>query len=369
MNEVFEKYYSKIRKQAILKSALFAVAAAFIAVAVAGLIFWFVGFAHVWLLAVIAVAVFASAMPALYFLLFRPTKRDAAKRMDSQLGLEERMLTMVELEYSNSPIAYLQKQDTLSALSTASTKAITFAVTAAIAITLPIAVAVGAAGVTVSALTANGIIPSGTSLIAFATEGVPTVYTVKYLVDEGGEIVGEKEQIVVRGGDALPVIASPDLDGVNGQWVFIGWSDGVNTPSRTDKNIEQNKTVTARFKKMDGLPDIEDEEIPTDENNYIFDPDAERDPNKKPDPNSPSNSNKPQQPGEPGDNGGEGDGEGGNSGGKDSDFNQIIDGETYYGGSTFQDAYDQASEEMSNSGDMPDDVKDAIDDYFGTIKK
>lgn len=369
MNEVFEKYYSKIKKQAILKSALFAVAAAFIAVAVAGLIFWFVGFEQVWLLAVIAVAAFAAAMPALYFLLFRPTKRDAAKRMDSQLGLEERMLTMVELEYSNSPIAYLQKQDTVSALSTASTKAITFAVTAAIAITLPIAVAVGAAGVTVSALTANGIIPSGTSLIAFAEEQAKEEYIVTYLVDGGGEIIGEKIQAVVSGKDAKPVIASPDIGGEDGQWVFIGWSDGVNTPSRTDKKIEQNKTVTARFKKMNELPDIADEEIPSDDKQYIFDPNAERDPNKKP--SNPSDS----LPADPDDtedgNGGSGagDGAGGGGGGIDSDFNQVNDGNTYYGGSTFQDAYDQASDEMSNSGDIPDDVKDAIDDYFGTIKK
>ena len=49
--------------------------------------------------------------------------------------------------------------------------------------------------------------------------------------------------------------------------------------------------------------------------------------------------------------------------------NQVIDGNTYYGGSTFENAYQEAQEEMEENGEIPDELKDIIEDYYNSIKK
>lgn len=67
---------------------------------------------------------------------------------------------------------------------------------------------------------------------------------VTYMVEEGGSFVGISEQTIPFGKDAMPVTAIPD-DG----YVFVGWSDGILTETRKDKEITQSFDVTAHFQK------------------------------------------------------------------------------------------------------------------------
>ncbi len=84
----------------------------------------------------------------------------------------------------------------------------------------------------------------------------PKVYTVSYKASEGGYIYyyEENERIegksavfnVKSGGNIVEIAASPNIG-----YVFDRWTDGVTTPTRHDKNVTNNITVTALFKQLE----------------------------------------------------------------------------------------------------------------------
>lgn len=72
----------------------------------------------------------------------------------------------------------------------------------------------------------------------------PQTYTLTYTAESGGSIQGDTCQTVESGADASTVTAVP-----NDGFEFAGWSDGVETPKRTDKNVTADITVKAAFRK------------------------------------------------------------------------------------------------------------------------
>jgi hypothetical protein len=70
---------------------------------------------------------------------------------------------------------------------------------------------------------------------------MPT-YTLTYTAGSNGVVVGASPQTIGYGGSGTEVTATP-LSG----YVFLNWSDGVLTASRTDTNVIANKSVTASF--------------------------------------------------------------------------------------------------------------------------
>lgn len=62
-----------------------------------------------------------------FWLLYRPTERDTARRLDS-LGMAERVETMLEYEHSASPAACLQREETMARLQGISGKTLGFSV-------------------------------------------------------------------------------------------------------------------------------------------------------------------------------------------------------------------------------------------------
>lgn len=71
-----------------------------------------------------------------------------------------------------------------------------------------------------------------------------TYYNLTYLAEEGGKIVGDTNQTVLENSDGSEVVAVS-----NSGYVFAGWSDGVTTLARQDKNITSDLNVTAKFLK------------------------------------------------------------------------------------------------------------------------
>ncbi len=63
-----------------------------------------------------------------------------------------------------------------------------------------------------------------------------------YTSGENGAIEGVSPQIVNQGGDGGPVTAVPSE-----HYHFVGWSDGVTTASRTDRQVTADLAVTANF--------------------------------------------------------------------------------------------------------------------------
>lgn len=67
-------------------------------------------------------------------------------------------------------------------------------------------------------------------------------YILNYIAGFGGTISGTTPQIVDLGNNGSPVTAVPNLG-----YTFWKWSDGVTTPTRQDKNVTGNLSVTAQF--------------------------------------------------------------------------------------------------------------------------
>ncbi len=70
--------------------------------------------------------------------------------------------------------------------------------------------------------------------------------TVNYVASEGGYICGNLKQTVEVGSDCSQVSAIADEG-----YRFTGWSDGLTSPYRTDTKVEESKTLTAHFEKIE----------------------------------------------------------------------------------------------------------------------
>ena len=82
----------------------------------------------------------------------------------------------------------------------------------------------------------------------------PVTFTLSYSVGEGGRLASGRasQQIAYNGdGEEVQVEANPGF-------YFQGWSDGEESPARTDKGVKANITATALFGKYRQLPCIND---------------------------------------------------------------------------------------------------------------
>jgi hypothetical protein len=160
-------------------------------------------------------------------------------------------------------------------------------------------------------------------------------------MQEGDVIV----MTIVEGEHANPVYAEP-MDG----WAFVAWSDGLEDPYRQDMDITEDLTIYAIFAEMQEGDEGESGESQEGQDS----------------------NNKPQdgQPGEgDGDSQNPSDSENKGAGGKYDPNNQIIDGDTYYGGDVYDDAYQNALDEVNQDGNLTDDNKGVIGDYLENIRK
>jgi hypothetical protein len=71
---------------------------------------------------------------------------------------------------------------------------------------------------------------------------VPSTHTLSYKAGANGSIVGLATQVVDHNASGTAVTAVPV-----GGYLFIGWSDGVTTPTRTDTAVGTDVSVTANF--------------------------------------------------------------------------------------------------------------------------
>ncbi len=79
--------------------------------------------------------------------------------------------------------------------------------------------------------------------------------TLTYNASEGGRIQGQTTQTILKGADAQTVTAVAESG-----YKFTGWSDGVTTAERTDKDVQSNLTVTAEFQK-ESTPPVEPDDV------------------------------------------------------------------------------------------------------------
>ncbi len=412
-SEVFKKYYKKIGRESILKALLCGLTIGFSLMFVCIAASWLAGFkAGIYIGLGLFVAATAIATPLFYTFRFRPTTKKIAQRIDT-LGLEERILTMAELENDDSFIAMKQREDAMNAMKSVSSEMLKIAVSVPLIAAVAISATLGT-GMTVAAAVApdggkhfvDGLKEKRTYDIAYTVEGKGWVidFTKKEnaaliaamkerdrqreIDKANGKEVTEDETLPDTFRNRLGIVytaidetaqATIVLDGANYEdttytfevtegdefgvklmalpqkgYVFVGWSDGVTSPYREDMEATATKTVTATFEK-------------------VTDPGG-------------GSKNDGQEPGEePGDadsgNGssssaGDGSGDGNNNntsnsngeGSKAAPANQIINGETYYG-DVFEDAYREMLERMKNNNSLSEAEKKAISDYLDSIRK
>ena len=412
-SEVFKKYYKKIGRESILKALLCGLTIGFSLMFVCIAASWLAGFkAGIYIGLGLFVAATAIATPLFYTFRFRPTTKKIAQRIDA-LGLEERMLTMAELENDDSFIAMKQREDAMKAMKSVSSEMLKIAVSVPLIAAVAISATLGT-GMTVAAAVApdggkhfvDGLKEKHTYEITYTVEGKGWVidFTKKEnaallaamkeraqqreIDKANGKEVTEDETLPGTFQSRLGIVytasdetaqATMVLDGANYEdtaytfevtegeefgvklmalpqkgYVFVGWSDGVTSPYREDMEATATKTVTATFEEVT-------------------------------DPGGGSKNDGQEQGEEPGDadsgNGssssaGDGSGDGNNNntsnsngeGSKAAPANQIINGETYYG-DVFEDAYREMLERMKNNNSLSEAEKKAISDYLDSIRK
>lgn len=184
-NSLFEKYRSRVVREGILKAVFCGLIVGLAVFIVSATALWFVGVTWgIWLSLALFLAGTGISVPVFYYVKFKPTAKAIAKRID-KLGLEERILTMMELENDQSFIAMKQREDAVQALKTADHMLIKLVVTTSLIVSLSVVGVFGAGMGTVSALYTAGVIPSGQDLLHRVTAGEPATYTVSYSVGDG----------------------------------------------------------------------------------------------------------------------------------------------------------------------------------------
>lgn len=359
--KIFTKYRRRIVKEGVLKSLFLGVICGTVALDIVAFVTWLVGYKPGLFIALGGlVLVTAAVTPLLYFLRYRPTVKQVARRID-ELGLEERVITMTELEGEDSFMARAQREDTLRAVKGVDHMLLKLAISVAFVLPFVCASVLGMGMTTVSALHYAGVIPGGIS--AITGEYLPQEFTVSYAVEEEckGSIIwwkndwtdtvsAEVTQTVTEGEDLSPVYAIP-ADG----WYFVSWSDGVMDPYRHDTDIRGDIIVTAIFEE--GEPDPEEGEQNQSQNQQQQDT---GEPNESESNSSSSQENNDSPEGEPNDDPSAG-------GMRDTASQQIVDGQTYYG-DEFEDAYRDAMERLAQDNNIPEELKKFVADYFKAIE-
>lgn len=331
--KLFQKYYSRIAREGILKALLVGLIFGFAILLVSAAVFWFVNPNLFWIAILLFVLSTAVIAYFLYEKKFRPTTRQIARRVD-ELGLEERILTMTQLEGDESYIAMRQREDALAALKTVNENLITIIVSVPLIIGTCISAIFGLGMTTVTTLSSAGVIKSGKQWIAELLAEPPLKFEVVYEAEaKGGSLEGEHIQTLEEGQDALPVRAVAK-DG----WAFLEWSDGKTDPYRVDKGVTKSFTVIAKFIQLNDPGDNDGN--PNDEATDL-----------------------PQDAGEKEGNSGKGDG----AGGEYQATNQVIDGNTFYG-YEYGVALEEVLGLLAQDNAMPEELKLLISNYFDTIK-
>lgn len=356
--QLFQKHYNRLRVEGIIKALVFGLIIGFAVDFVIAFITWFTPeFNGLWLALCVFVAVTAGSTVLLYFKKFKPTTKQVAARID-RLGLEERMITMAELENDESYIAMLQREDAKAKLSSVDSKRIRFKVSAVAIVAVAILAVSGISMTTVTALSADGKIASGKEIIRDITADPDKFYEVSYLIEGEGYIEGDPEQVVKEGESSTPVLAVAE-DG----WAFAYWDDGSGDenpptePERFDENVRENIVWTAVFMELeegDGDGDGDGEGEPSDS-----DSDAPGEPGDPSDEDSSNGEPKDPADGDPGN------GSNGSSGSDKNDNNSVIDGDTYYG-DVYDDFHSKGESDMDGDG-LPGDHGDFVGDYWDIL--
>ena len=341
-NKHFNEYKSKFTLEAILRSAMCGIGVGFGVGFVLALVFLLARIDAIWIMLVATFGVAAAAGVAFYFLRFRPNDVSNARRLD-RLGLEERLVTMVELEGQDTYIAQIQREDAKASLEKLDKKQLKIKISKGILIFTLVAFVLGA-GMIVTKTFFDDVIEGWIDDII--DQEFTEYVTVSYEAEDGGSIDGDPFQDIVKGTDTETVTAVADEG-----YMFKEWSDGYKFPTRFEQKVDESVTYTAIFMELededgeegdggDGDKDAQGEsggqsQEPGEGQNSA--PDGEFNPNAT------------------------------TGGGQREPNNQVIDGETFYKSVLDEEYYQALIDGLIEDGNLSDEEIDLIKKYLGIV--
>ena len=331
----FKNLYNAFLKNAIKKSLFYSLFISFAVLFVISFTFWIVDVKQFWI-AFVVFGVLEAILFGIFFYFFKPTDKKFAKELDS-LGLEQRVITMYEYQDDDSLMAQIQRQNAIEHINKFDGKLLKLVIPVMLLGFMISACVLGVSASTVSVLSATGVIKSGRDTINEIIPAEDIYYSVTYTAKKGGIIEGELNQTIKEGEDASPVIAIASHG-----YIFVTWSDGVRDPYRLDLNVSKTIDVFASFITIDEYMELM------------------KNPGEPIVPEEPAQGNIPIPKDE---------GEGDPTMQRYDENAQIIDGETYYGESVFDEYQADMIEALSEDTEMSTNTKKIINDYFDTIEK
>lgn len=333
------RYAKRLTVEALLKSLVLSSTIGFCVAFVVAAVSWYKGANALLLCLAILAGIAALGTPIFYCTLFRPTLKGNAKRIDL-LGLEERTITMVELENEDDLISRLQREDARAHLQSVNEKMLKFRVSNKMLASFYVSGILGVSMMVMSLLAALGLIMSGVELLSPLLPSEPVEYVyIEYWVEEGGYIEGEEFQEVAVGEDASEVMAIAE-DG----WIFVGWDDGNVRPERTEFGVNQDTFLVALFEQVGEGGDEDGEGESSDD-------EGEPNGDEGDDNGDPSESQEEQPP---------------SAGGKYEAANQVIDGQCYYR-DLLQQYADLINEYLTSGEEIPEELRKIIETYLEII--
>lgn len=400
MENVLIEFKKKAKKQNIIKAGLCSVAISLLFNIPFLIAFWIMDYKYKFIVcAGIFIVGISVLFPVLYFKKFKYTEIQLAKRIDD-LGLEERVLTMIELKDNNSFIAKKQKEDTLNILKTVEVNDLKGKYRKQSFLSI-LSTALASLVIALSLMFPNikeTVIAHGEPKYTIEVSAEGLGFVIDYSKYENQSLINavskkqEQDQIDKINNKEIvelkqfptafsnrisvnyrcfeDIDATMVLDGANFEdisyriksdethilmalpykgYVFIGWSDGCVSPFREIDNYSTD--LIALFDEVssvgENMPDKQEE--PGDKDGSA---DSESD-GIGPEGNGTGKINNDDSWGD---------------GAKGSPANQVINGETYYG-DIFNQSYQEAVERIKNDTNLTDAQKKAITDYFESIRK
>lgn len=376
--DILEKYRKHMVTEGIIKSVMCGLIVGLGVNIIVAFISWLFGFTGgLWLALGLGIGLAAFCATIFYFKIFKPTPEGVARRLDS-LGLDERVITSVELENAHSTLSRMQRADASFALDCAHAslgkKMFSFSFPVAIVVAVGVLGAGAVALDTVSGLSAEGLLPSGTDIINGERE---KFVAVSFIAEEGGYIEGDPEQLVLPGEYCDTVVAVADDGWAFECWV---WLDGGEEYENPDPSLTVSLTAdaspddiiefVATFYQVEEGDDGEQgdggEGEGGDEGDDANDQPQDGDDSNDGDGDDSDDNNDNQGDQNPGGTKPDPNQDGNGASGKYDDNNQIIDGNTHYR-DVYQQYYDQAMQILAEGGEIPPELRLIIETYFGII--
>lgn len=368
-NQTFNKYKVKLTWEAVLKSVMSGLSLGLSACGLISLICWLVGYKDgVWVALGVGLGLVVFSFPFFFFFLYRPSLLQTGRRVDS-MGLQERAVTMLQYQNDDSFMATRQRSDAVLHIASASSsatirKAFPLQIPLHNILSLVVTFVVSVPICIVGGLFNLGIIQSPLA----PADPFEKFVAVSYIVDgdQGGEIIGETDQLLSPGEDATTVTAV-----ATDSYVFVGWSDGVQNPTRTDLKITEDMEMAAIFEMLDGDGEGGDGDpnMPGNEGDQATDkPGDEAGQANGGDGDGSGDNGDGEGSGSGDENKGEGkgDGQGDGAGGQWNEGNKIINGEIFY-----RDYLDQyhadAMQELTALDDLPPEIREFIEAYYESV--